>query len=164
MARSLTHSKRQCRVRRGRPPLPPHPAPFSYGCAGASISSEDEAPAGLSVHPPTHPSRWAKGHQKRGDHRNDRSSTQRSQSNRLKCDCHVKITGQFIPHSSLFDLPKHATANLPFPTRLPQSFLRPRFSPRRSGTRSPLLPPRHVHHSRHQRAGSSPRGQRFSPL
>lgn len=64
------------------------------------------------------------GHQKRGDHRNDRSTAQRSQPNRLKCNHHVKTTVQFIPHTIPFKSPKQPTANLPLPTKSPRRFYR----------------------------------------
>ena len=59
---------------------------------------------------------------------NDRSTAQRSQPNRLKCNHHVTSTGQFIP----FGIPNHSARNLFFITNLPSStLLRPRFSSRR---------------------------------
>ena len=106
------------RRRRARGPSPPLATPHTslvrlrrgvyVLCTPNSPPDRTSAPL-LSVD--------GRGHQKRGDHRNDRSPAQRSQSNRLKCNRHVKATGQFIPHPSLFEIHFRTTGNLPFPAK-----------------------------------------------
>ena len=88
-------------------------APSSCDRAGAPRSFEDETLAGRAD--PL--SSRGRGHQKRGDHRNDRSSSRRSQSNRLKCNHHVNSSGQFIPPPYPFGVPEHSPGNLPLLTR-----------------------------------------------
>ena len=151
MARSLTHPEAPMQGPSGPPPptshrTSRHPRATAPERLHRSTSSEGETP------------RWAEhptlstplglplggGHQKRGDHRNDRSTAQRSQSNRLKRNRHVKTTGQFALRPFLFDFRKHTTDNLPpsAPPSQPCYDRDPR--PGDLDIRSPLLPPRHV--------------------
>ena len=138
--------KRRCRVQRATLPagrVPHHPPAQSSQRPRPpnTKSPPDCAPTALF------PLDGGGRHQKRGDHRNDRSTSQRSQPNRQKRNHHVKTCCQFIPRPSLFEIPKLTAANFPFSTNPSRPFCDRGFRPGDPGARSSLLPPRHVHRS-----------------
>ena len=147
----------RCRVQRNAPRAGRAPSSASCGRAGASIHCPPDTKNPLDCASALFPSDGER-HQKRGDHRNDRSTTQRSQPNRLKCNRHVKTSAQFIPHTLPFESPRKSTGNLPLATKSSRRFYDRDCRPGDPDHRFCL----HVTcEGPHQKAGSAP-GQRFS--